>query len=64
MGIDEKTAQRRTDVRGPIRVTLPAAIAYDPDALKKSVDEVLARSAAGPAARAPTSCATSCRRSS
>jgi hypothetical protein len=41
MGIDEKTAQRRTDVRGPIRVTLPASIAYDPDALKKSLGEVL-----------------------
>jgi hypothetical protein len=27
--------------RGPIRVTLPAAIAYDPDRLKKSLGDIL-----------------------
>jgi hypothetical protein len=28
-------------VRGPIRVTLPAAVAYDPDRLKKSLGSIL-----------------------
>lgn len=27
--------------RGPVRVTLPAAVAYDPDALKKSLGSIL-----------------------
>jgi hypothetical protein len=27
--------------RGPIRVTLPAAVAYDPDSLKKSIGNIL-----------------------
>jgi hypothetical protein len=30
-------------VRGPIRVTLPAAVAYDPDRLKTSIGSILER---------------------
>lgn len=35
--------RRKGQAAGPVRVTLPARIAYDPDALKKSIGSILER---------------------
>jgi hypothetical protein len=41
MADDIRGERSRASAHGPIRVTLPAAIAYDPDALKKSLGDIL-----------------------
>ncbi len=43
MAANDTTREPRLRARGPIRVTLPAAVAYDPDALKKSLGGILDR---------------------
>lgn len=41
MASNDVTKEPRLRARGPIRVTIPAAVAYDPDALKKSLGGIL-----------------------
>jgi len=43
MAAKNSTKEPRLRARGPIRVTLPASVAYDPDALKKSLGGILDR---------------------
>lgn len=43
MAAKDSTREPRLRARGPIRVTLPAAVAYDPDALKKTLGGILDR---------------------